>query len=60
LVAGYETILTCLSWTLYLIAFHPHIQDKLAEEVLRVIGKDKKPTGERREREWEERGKRQL
>lgn len=32
LIAGYDTTSTALSWTLYLLATHPQVMDKLEEE----------------------------
>jgi len=44
LLAGYETTSTCVLWTMYTLAEYTTIQEKLAEEIIRVIGKDRKPT----------------
>jgi len=35
-VAGHETTSTSLSWTLHALTLHPHVQDKLREELLSV------------------------
>jgi cytochrome P450 len=35
---GHETTALALSWTWYLLAQHPEVADKLAEEVERVVG----------------------
>ena len=44
-VAGHETTAFALTWTLHLIAQHPHVQDRLAAEVDRVLG-DRAPTAD--------------
>jgi cytochrome P450 len=41
LSAGHETTSNTLSWTLYLIAKNPNVQERLHEEVKSVIGKEK-------------------
>lgn len=33
ILAGYETTANALSYTAYLLALHPHIQEKLQDEV---------------------------
>lgn len=38
-LAGHETTAVTLTWTLYLLARCPEVQDKLAEEVRRVVGR---------------------
>ncbi|BBM87371.1 cytochrome P450 [Candidatus Uabimicrobium amorphum] len=38
LVVGHETTATSLTWAFYLIAKHPHVQQKIEEELQRVIG----------------------
>lgn len=45
MLAGYETSSVCILWTLYLLSTHPEIQEKLANEVINTIGKDKLPNG---------------
>eukprot|EP01006_Ploeotia_vitrea_P046831 TRINITY_DN67064_c1_g2_i1.p1 TRINITY_DN67064_c1_g2~~TRINITY_DN67064_c1_g2_i1.p1 ORF type:complete len:483 (-),score=42.48 TRINITY_DN67064_c1_g2_i1:196-1644(-) len=40
LLAGHETSSKAMTWTLYLLARHPHVQEKLAEEVRNVIGEE--------------------
>ena len=37
-VAGYDTTSTSLSFFLYNMALHPEVQDKLMEEITRVVG----------------------
>lgn len=32
-IAGHETVASCLTWTLYLLAEHPDAQDRLADEL---------------------------
>jgi cytochrome P450 len=44
-LAGHETTAIALSWTCYLIAQHPEIEAKLAEELRAVLG-DREPTHE--------------
>ena len=41
LVVGHETTATSLTWAFYLIAKHPEVQEKMEEEIQRVMG-DKK------------------
>jgi cytochrome P450 len=36
LLAGHETTALALTWALYLVALHPHIEQLLAEEIARV------------------------
>jgi cytochrome P450 len=38
-VAGHETTSTSLSWTLHALTLHPHVQDKLREELM-TVGSD--------------------
>lgn len=38
LVAGYETTATTIHFVLYLLAVHPEVQDKVADEISKVIG----------------------
>lgn len=38
LIAGYETSATTLHFMIYVLAKLPHIQDKLREEIIEVIG----------------------
>jgi cytochrome P450 len=37
-LAGFETTANALSWTLYLLAKHPEVAEKLEEEASRVLG----------------------
>ena len=37
LVAGHETTSISISWSLYLLAKHPHEQDKLREELVKAF-----------------------
>jgi cytochrome P450 len=37
-LAGHETTANALSWTWYLLAGHPHVEAKLAEELQAVLG----------------------
>lgn len=37
-LAGHETTALALSWTWYLLARHPHVEDKLVREVREVVG----------------------
>jgi len=46
LLAGYETSSTCILWTMHLLALHPDIQEKLAEEIRSVIGTDRAPSAD--------------
>jgi cytochrome P450 len=39
LVAGHETTSQALTWSLYLLALFPEWQERVREEVLRVVGK---------------------
>jgi cytochrome P450 len=32
-IAGHETVASCLTWTLHLLADHPAVQDRMAEDV---------------------------
>uniref|UniRef100_A0A0N4X4R2 Cytochrome n=1 Tax=Haemonchus placei TaxID=6290 RepID=A0A0N4X4R2_HAEPC len=43
-LAGMETTTTTLRWATLLFASHPEVQDKVREEILRVIGPEGKPT----------------
>lgn len=38
ILAGHETTSLVLTWTLYLLAAHPAVQDRLVDEVTRVLG----------------------
>ncbi|MEM9210875.1 MAG: cytochrome P450 [Pseudomonadota bacterium] len=40
IVAGHETTALTLAWSLYLLAFDPVAQDRVAEETRRVLGSD--------------------
>lgn len=40
LVAGYETTAAALCWTMYLLAKHPTVADRLRAEIDAVLGKD--------------------
>ena len=35
-IAGHETTSTSLSWTIHALTLHPHVQDKLREELMTV------------------------
>ena len=37
LVAGHETTSVSTGWSLYLLAKHPHLQDKLREELVKAF-----------------------
>ena len=37
-LAGYETTANALSWTWYLLAINPEVQERMAEEVAEVLG----------------------
>lgn len=37
-LAGHETTANAMTWTWYLLATHPEIQERMAEEVTRVLG----------------------
>uniref|UniRef100_A0A7I4XZD3 Unspecific monooxygenase n=1 Tax=Haemonchus contortus TaxID=6289 RepID=A0A7I4XZD3_HAECO len=43
-LAGMETTTTTLRWATLLFASHPEVQDKVREEILKVIGLEGKPT----------------
>ncbi|HVJ88748.1 MAG TPA: cytochrome P450 [Labilithrix sp.] len=45
LVAGYETTAAAMAWTIFLLAKHPDVADRLRTEVDRVMG-DRMPTVE--------------
>lgn len=45
ILAGYETTSLNIMWTLFLLAKHPAIQNKLSDEIDSIIGKDRAPTG---------------
>jgi cytochrome P450 len=42
-VAGTETISNTLNWTIFYIVSHPQVQNKIHEEIDRIIGKDRAP-----------------
>jgi cytochrome P450 len=44
LVAGHETVASALTWTWWLLATHPHVQQRLADEVQAVLGPAGVPT----------------
>ncbi len=39
-IAGHETTATALTWTMYLLAKHPEIQERLRNEVQQAFGKE--------------------
>lgn len=39
-LAGYETVANALTWTLYLLSQHPHVEQRLAAELDAVLGVD--------------------
>ncbi|OCT89450.1 hypothetical protein XELAEV_18018071mg [Xenopus laevis] len=41
--AGFDTITTALSWSLMYLVAHPNIQEKIQDELDRVIGKERRP-----------------
>ncbi|KAM4748961.1 cytochrome P450 1A1 [Rhinophrynus dorsalis] len=41
--AGFDTITTALSWSLMYLVAHPEIQEKIHEELDRVIGRERRP-----------------
>ena len=41
LMAGYETTALTLSYTCYLLALHPRVQDKLREEIRQFFASNK-------------------
>jgi cytochrome P450 family 4 subfamily V len=45
-VAGHETTASSLVWALNCLRIYPHIQEKIYEEIKRVIGRDRIPTEE--------------
>ena len=45
ILAGHETTSLTLSWTFYLLAQHPEVEDRLRDEVRRVLG-GRRPTVE--------------
>jgi len=44
-LAGHETTSLALSWAFYLLSTHPQIEERLAEEAIRVLG-DRRPTAQ--------------
>jgi cytochrome P450 len=38
LLAGHETVANALAWTWYLLAQHPAVEERLVEELVRVLG----------------------
>ncbi|CAF0965514.1 unnamed protein product [Adineta ricciae] len=42
-VAGTETVSNTLNWTIFYIVSHPHVQQRIHEEIDRMIGKDRAP-----------------
>jgi cytochrome P450 len=42
--AGEETTATGLRWALLLLANHPHVQNRIQDEVDSVVGKDRQPS----------------
>ena len=40
-IAGVETTSTSMTWLTYLMIYHPEVQDKIHEEMDRVLGDDK-------------------
>ena len=49
-VAGTETVSNTLNWAIFYIVAHPHVQERVHEEIDRVIGKDRPPCDKDRER----------
>ena len=45
-LAGHETTAITLTWTLYLLAKHSDIRNKMITEIQNVLGKDDDPTAE--------------
>lgn len=44
-VAGHETVASAMEWAAHLLATHPEVQDRTAEEAARVLGdRDQPPT----------------
>jgi len=44
-VAGHETVASAMEWAAHLLATHPEVQDRTAEEAARVLGdRDQAPT----------------
>ena len=44
LVAGWETVASTLRWAFHIIAIHPEAQEKMRQEIHRVVGTDRYPT----------------
>ncbi|XP_025095312.1 putative cytochrome P450 CYP13A4 [Pomacea canaliculata] len=44
LLAGYETTSSTLSYIFYELALHPHVQDRMRQEVVDVLEDDEEPT----------------
>eukprot|EP01006_Ploeotia_vitrea_P024565 TRINITY_DN57394_c0_g1_i1.p1 TRINITY_DN57394_c0_g1~~TRINITY_DN57394_c0_g1_i1.p1 ORF type:complete len:530 (+),score=246.93 TRINITY_DN57394_c0_g1_i1:53-1591(+) len=44
LLAGHETTSTLMSWVLYLLSQHEHIEEKLVDEIRRVVPPNAPPT----------------
>ena len=42
-VAGTETVSNTLNWAIFYIVTHPHVQEKIHEEIDRIIGRDRAP-----------------
>ncbi|CAF1193935.1 unnamed protein product [Rotaria sp. Silwood1] len=42
-VAGTETVSNTLNWTIFYIVSHSYVQEKIHEEIDRIIGKDRPP-----------------
>lgn len=58
-IAGHETVASCLTWTLHLLAQHPEAQQRLHAELDRVLGVPQDPDGPsapapRRAPSWED------
>ena len=39
-IAGHETTATALTWTMYLLAKHPEIQERVRDEIVQAFGKE--------------------